>query len=80
MFCYSDKQDRKKPNKLSVAFSPLMYCLNTKLTIDSYHCFHYEWKIVVCGKPINVRCVICVLRYMYTITQRQYITVITIVN
>ena len=26
---------KKKPTKLSVPFSPLIYCLNTKLTIDS---------------------------------------------
>ena len=36
LFSYSNKQYRKKkPTKLSVPFSPLMYCLNTKLTIDS---------------------------------------------
>ena len=36
LFSYSNKQDRKKkPTNLSVPFSPLMYCLNTKMTIDS---------------------------------------------
>ena len=47
LFSYSNKQDRpqhhctttfeKKPTKLSVPFSSLMYCLNTKLTIDSFN-------------------------------------------
>ena len=32
LFSYSNMQ---QPTKLSVPFSPLMYCLNTKLTIDS---------------------------------------------
>ena len=38
LFSYSNKQDRKKqPTKLSVPFSPLMYWLNNKLTIDSLY-------------------------------------------
>ena len=58
MFSYSNKQDRKKqPTKLSVPFSPLMYCLNTKLTIDSFAIqltvakAHCEKRICLLGGP-----------------------------
>ena len=63
MFSYSNKQDRKKQTtKLSVPFSPLMYCLNTKLTIDSFLFYEslnvhdisiFAWFISICFSDSN---------------------------
>ena len=59
MFSYSNKQDRKKqPTKLSVSFSPLMYCLNTILTIDSFLCVSYKQEPSSCIMRLYLRTIL----------------------